>query len=150
MKKMVKLGVFAALALVLVTGCGSKSNEKVLTCTMTDDSNSMMEMNQTVKATFSKDKATKVNLVMKVKLSDEYKSYAKTFSTMLESQFTKLKDQKGVSYKTDSKDNVITFTLDADLTKMDDEAKDALDIGDTTGTYKETKKAFENEGYKCK
>ena len=136
-----------ALVLVLVSGCGSKSN--VLTCTMKEEE-SGMKMTSTAKMTFDKDKATKINLVMSVDLDDSMKNYVKLMATSLESQFSELKDKKGVTLKTNTKDSNVTVTIDADLTKMDKAAKDALDLDGTDGNMKDAKKALEKAGYKCK
>lgn len=135
------------LVLVLVSGCGSKG--KVLTCTMTEKE-SGMKMTNTAKFTFEKDKATKLNLNMKVVLDDSMKSYAKLMATSLESQFSGLKEKKGIKFTSNTKGNTVTLVIDADLTKMDKDAKKELDIDGTEGSMKDAKKAMEKAGFKCK
>ena len=147
MKNFLKVSVLA-LVLVLVSGCGS-SNGKVLTCTMNEEE-SGMKMANTVKMTFEKDKATKVNMVIKITLDEQYKSYMSMFKSAIDAQYADIKDEKGVSYKTDTKGSVVTFTIDADLAKMSDKAKEKLDFGDATGSYADNKKAAEKSGFKCK
>ena len=146
MKNFLKVSVLA-LVLVLVSGCGSSG--KVLTCTQTEEESGMKMVN-TVKMTFEKDKATKLDMEVKITLDDEYKSYMSMFTSAFESQYKSLKEEKGVSYKSDTKGNTATFTVNADLTKMSKDAKDKLGFGDATGSYSDNKKAAEKEGYKCK
>lgn len=147
MSKALKLCIpFLALVL-LVSGCG---DTKVLECTMTDDSSEGMEMSQTIKATYRKDSLTKVDMTMKVTVDDEYADYMDMLEKSLTSEFTNLEDQKGITMDTKTKNNVLTFSLIADLNKMDDEAKEELDMVEDTGTYKDAKESFEEEGYTCK
>ena len=146
MKKKIML-CLPVLALGLLTsGCGS---EKVLECTMSENSDGM-EMSQVVKATYKKDALSKVDMTMEITVDDEYAEYMDLFESSLTSEFTALEDQKGVTMNTETKDNTLTFSLVADLDEMDDEAKEDLDMEDNAGTYEEAKKYFEDEGYTCK
>ena len=147
MKNFFKVGVLA-LVLVLVSGCGS-SGSKVLTCTMSENQ-SGMKMTNTAKITFNSKEATKINLNIDVNLDDSMKSYASMIASSVESQFSELKDQKGVTVKSNTKGSKVTLTIDADLTKMSDKAKEALNLDGATGTYKEAKKDLEKAGFKCK
>lgn len=144
MKKFLVLCV-SVLAVGGVTGCGSKT----LTCTQTEEQGSM-KMEQTVVAKFTNDKATKVDMTMEMVLDDEYKEFLSTFEKQLSSEFEKLEGKDGVSIKTTTKDNSIKVDLSADLKKISDETKEELDFSDELGTYEETKKEFESQGYTCK
>ncbi|MBE6160351.1 MAG: hypothetical protein E7157_04840 [Lactobacillales bacterium] len=130
----------------LSTGC---KKEKVLDCSTTQEQ-SGIEMKQNMKATFKGNEVTDVKVTVDAVLGETYKNYKSLFVSSIESSFKKYEDLKGVDIKTTDKDDVVTVTLKADITKMDDEAKDALDIVDTTGNYEATKKALEKEGYTCK
>lgn len=145
MKK--SLGLLLAVVMIgCSVGCGSK---KVLTCTKSEKE-SGMEMNQKIKATFNGNNVKEVEVTVDAKLSDEYKSYKSIFVSSLESSFEDYKDLKGVDIKTSDKDDTVSVTLKADLSKMDKNAKDKLDIVDTKASYKESKKDLEKDGYTCK
>lgn len=145
MKK--SLGLLLAVVMIgCSVGCGSK---KVLTCTKTEKE-SGMEMSQKIKATFNGNNVKEVEVTVDAKLSDEYKSYKSLFMSSLESSFESYKDLKGVSVKTSDKNDTITVTLKADLTKMDKDAKKKLDVVDTKASYKDSKKDLEKDGYTCK
>lgn len=130
----------------LSTGC---KKEKVLDCSMTQEQ-SGIEMKQNLKGTFKGNEVTDVTVTVDAVLGEELASYKSLFISSLESSFAKYKDLKGVDIKTTDKDDVVTVTLKADLTKMDDESKEALDVVDTKGNYEATKKALEKDGYTCK
>lgn len=145
MKKTLVL-VATVVMIGLSTGC---KKEKVLDCSMSQEQ-SGIEMKQNLKATFKGNEVTDVTVVMDAVLGEKYASYKSIFVSSLESSFKKYEDLKGVEIKTTDDDDVVTITLKADITKMDDEAKDTLDMVDTTGNYDATKKALEKEGYTCK
>lgn len=130
----------------LSTGC---KKEKVLDCSMTQEQ-SGIEMKQNLKATFKGNEVTDVTVVMDAVLGEKFVSYKSMFVSSLESSFSKYEDLKGVEIKTTDNDDTVTVTLKADITKMDKESKEALDVVDTKGDYEATKKALEKEGYTCK
>lgn len=146
MKNVLKLGIPTLALLLLVSGCG---NTKVLKCTMSDSTDGM-ELSQTIKATFKKDAVTKMDMEMKMTVDDEFKDYIDDMADGLKSEFSNLEDQKGVNISTDTNGNVVTFKMTADLSKMDDEAKEELDMVGTSETYDQAKKELEEEGYTCK
>lgn len=128
-------------------------NAKTLECTITD-SETGMDMKQTIKATFRNNSITKFGLTTTVTLDDDYKDYMDlfkdTFEEQFESEFGDYKDKKGVSMDTTTSDNIFTFNLEADLTKMDEETKEILDMTDNSETYEEVKASLKKEGYTCK
>ena len=146
MKKKFMLCVPVLALGLLTSGCG---NTKVLECTMSED-NDGMEMSQVVKATYKKDALNKVDMTMTVTVDEEYADYMDLLTSSLTSEFTELEDQQGVTMNTETKDNTLTFSLVADLDKMDAEAKEELDMEEDAGTYEEAKAYFEEEGYTCK
>ena len=147
MKNILKIGVPTLALALLVSGCGKT---KVLECTLTDDSSDGMEMTQTVKATFKNNTVEQMDINMKMTVDDALKEYTGELANTLKSEFSNLEDKKGVTIKTDTKDNVVTFNLSADLTKMDKDAKEELDMVGPSETYDQAKKELEKEGYKCK
>lgn len=146
MKNKVMLCVPVLALGLLTSGCG---NTKVLECSMSEE-NDGMEMSQVVKATYKKDALSKVDMTMKVTVDEEYAEYMDLFTTSLTSEFKNLEDKKGVTLNSETKDNTLTFNLVADLDKMDNDAKEELDMEEDAGTYEEAKKYFEEEGYTCK
>lgn len=145
MKKVLVL-LFAVIMMNLSTGCNSK---KVLNCSMTKNQ-SGIEMNQNIKMTFNANNVENFTVTVDAILGEEYKNYKSLFISTLESSFERYKNLQGVDIKTTDNDNTITIALNADVNKMDDDAKKALDIVDTRGSFSETKKSLENSGYTCK
>ena len=144
MKNFFKVGVLA-LVLVLVSGCGS-SKGKVLTCTNSDEE-SGMKMSQTIKITFSGDKASKIVQDYVIDFGEENKSMASVYTAMFEASY---KDLKGVSVKSSTKGTKATFTLTAEVSKMDDAAKEKMDLDNLDKSYDDIKKSAEDSGFKCK
>lgn len=147
MKKILRLGIPTLALIFLVSGCGKT---KVLECSMKNNSTDGMEMSQIIKATFKNDAVTKMDISVNVEVDDEYKDYTDELEESLKSEFSNLEDKKGIEIKTNTKDNVISFKITANLSKMDDAAKEELDMVGTSETYDEAKKELESEGYTCK
>ena len=145
MKKFLMLSV-PIVALSFATGCGST---KELNCTMSDESDGM-KMSQTVIVEFKKDTATKLDMTMETTIDDELKEYASELEDALKSSYSSVEGKDGVTIKTSTKDNVVSFSLVADIEKMDDETKEDLDMVGETETYDELKTSLEDEGYTCK
>lgn len=145
MKKFLYVGIMI-FGLCLFTGCGSK----VLECSKDNSYSEEMKMIQNVKVTFKKDEVTKLSMDMHVELGENYLEYKEALIESVESEFSSLKDTKGLDYSTESSDNGFTFNLKADMKKMDDEAKAELDIVNTNQSYDNAKSEFESEGYTCK
>ncbi len=145
---MKKLRVLSVLFLftIIVTGCGG---EKTLTCTKSDDSTGMT-MNQNIVTTFKSNKATKVDMSIDVVVDDQYKSQIGNIESSLKKQFSSYEEQKGVTFKTSTKDKTVNVNIVADLEKMDDAARKKLNITATDEKYDDVKEDFEDEGYSCK
>lgn len=142
------LGICFAVVLVsFATGCGSKT--KTLKCTM-EQNLSVYEMQQNVNVSFKKDNITKMEIIQTVKVDETYSSYMSELEKTLATVFDSYKDTKGFDISTKTDGNTIKTTLVADFSKMDDDAKDSLDIVDTKAKYEDAKKAFEAQGYSCK
>ena len=137
----------AVIALGLTVGCGSKS--KTLECTKSEDQ-SGVSLKQTVKANFKGNNVEKMTIDMDAKLPEAYKSYKSTYIKAFESSFASYKKLKGVTVKVSETSDGVNIKLTADLKKMDDDAKDKLDIVDTKASYNKSIKELEGEGYKCK
>lgn len=146
MKKLVVL-LTSVLCVSLAVGCGGKS--KVLECTKTEKQTGA-KLSQKIKATFKGNEVTDMTIDMDAILDDSYKSYKSTFKSVFDSQFKKYKNLKGVDVKISETDDGVNIKLTADLTKMDKDAKDELDIVDTKANYAKSKKELEADGYNCK
>ena len=136
----------AAIMILFSTGC---KKERVLECTKTEEQ-SGIQMNETVKITFKGNNVENVNSSVDAVLGDTYKNYKNLFITTIESQFKNYKDLKGVDIKVSDTDDTVTATLNADLNKMDDDAKNKFNIVDTKANYEKTKESLEKQNYSCK
>ncbi len=145
MKKSLFL-VVSVVMIGLLTGCGK---EKVLECDLKETQNGM-QMSQNLKATFKGNEVKDITMKMDVVLEEKYKSYSDMFVSSIDSQFTKYKNKKGLTYKTEKSDDGVVVNIYADLDKMSKEDKEELDLVDTTGSYDKTKEELEKEGYTCK
>ena len=132
--------------ILLSTGC---KKERVLECTKNEEQ-SGIQMNETVKITFKGNNVENVNSSVDAVLGDTYKNYKNLFITTIESQFKNYKDLKGVDIKVSDTDDTVTATLNADLNKMDDDAKNKFNIVDTKANYEKTKESLEKQNYSCK
>ena len=146
MKNFLKVGVLA-LVLVLVSGCGAK--EKVLTCTMTNEETGM-KSDQTMKVSFKDNKASKVNMTMKMTLDDEYASYLSSVKSMMDSEFEEFTSKTGVKYDSKTDKNTININLELDVTKVSESDLKDMNFDNSLGTYDEVKKSLEGSGYTCK
>lgn len=135
------------IVLGLATGCGSK--KKVLECTKTEDQ-SGVKLKSTITANFKGNNVEDMVVNMDAILGDSYKNYKSTYVKAFESSFSSYKDLKGVNVKISETDDGVNIKLTADLDKMDDDAKDALDIVNTKANYDQSKKDLEDDGYTCK
>lgn len=147
MKKYLGLGCAVVVAGFL-TGCGQST--KTLSCSMEDSSSEDMKMTQTVEAKFNGDEVENIEMVSTIEVSGIYVDYVDTLQESLEEEFEIFKNKDGVTFKTENKDNVVKAIIKADLTKMDEDTKEELNMVDTSGSYEETKKQMEEEGYTCK
>ena len=143
-----KKGLFcmSLISVLCLTGCGTKT----LNCSMVNDANTELKINQDVIVDFKKDKMVKMNMKTSVTLSDNYASYADELEKNLKQEYEKYEDQEGLEVKTTNKDKKITLTVIADLNKMSDETKKEFDIVGTGQTINEVKTELEEQGYNCK
>ena len=143
-----KKGLFcmSLISVLCLTGCGTKT----LNCSMVNDANTELKINQDVTVDFKKDKMVKMNMKTSVTLSDNYASYADELEKNLKQEYEKYEDQEGLEVKTTKKDKKITLTFIADLNKMSDETKKEFDIVGTGQTINEVKTELEEQGYNCK
>lgn len=140
--------VFASvIALGLAVGCGSKT--KVLECTKSQET-SGVKLTQVVKANFKGNDVKDVTIDMDAVLPEAYLAYKSTYKSQFESSFASYKNLKGVDLKVSETSKGVNIKLTADLSKMDDEAKNKLDVVDTKASYDKSIKEFESQGYKCK
>lgn len=137
----------SVIALGLATGCGSKS--KTLECSKSQ-SQSGIELKQVVKANFKGNEVEKVIIDMDAVLPEQYQAYKSTYLKTFESSFASYKNLKGVDLKVSETKDGVNIKMTAELSKMDDEAKNKLDVVDTKASYDKSIKDFESQGYTCK
>ena len=133
-RKLIALTALLVTAVTL-TGCG---NTKTLTCTMTEDG-----VTETHVYKFSKDKLTK--MTYKEEMEAESEEQAQEYKKLAE-ESSELLSGEGITTKVDVKGKKVTSVMEADLSKMDDDAK--KNVEDTT--YDEVKKEEEEDGFSCK
>ena len=150
MKNVLKASILSLSLAFLLTGCESKSS-KTLSCSLSNDVNSMMSMSQTIEAVFKGSELTDINQNIKMTVKDDYVSYIDSMADGVRNQYEEIKDKDGVEFKVEVKDNVIDTTLNAELKKLDDAAKKKLSINNyESETYENAKKSLEAAGYTCK
>ena len=148
MKGFLKYGVLA-LVLVLVSGCGSTSKGKVLTCTMSENSEGM-DMAMTMKATFENDKATKVTMDTKVTVDESMASYVDMLKSTFDAQFKAYAEKDGVKYSSKASGKTVSFTIEIDEKKVSKEDLEAMEMDGANGSYDEAKSSLETAGWSCK
>ena len=146
MKKYLGIGL-VVVTVGFLTGCGASNSLK---CTQTLSESDDMTMKQTVNFNFKGDNISTMEVVQTIQVSDEYKSYLSEFEEELASELADMDELKGISYNSKTKGNTITMTISADFAKMDDEAKEELDLVDADANRDAVKKVFEEQGYTCK
>lgn len=148
MKKNILTIAVLLVAVVSLTGCGSK--DKKLTCTVTSDKAEgalLLGDSQKVEVTFKDDKASKISMEMTLKA--ESKEEAEEYKT----QYDQLLDMSSSSeyVKTTTKvdgTSLVVISEIEDISKLSEEdQKDA--VGEDI-TYDGLKKSFEEQGYTCK
>ena len=86
-----------------------------------------MKANQTVYATFKKDKLSRININLSVKVDDKYKDYINTFERTFEEQFKKYKNN-GAKLDINTKNNNINVDILINLSELSDKQKKYLGI----------------------
>jgi len=145
MKKYFTVAALVVL-LGLTTGCGKT---KELECSMSTDSTGV-SVDQKLTATFKGKEVTDVNLFMDFKVEKTYAAYIDQMMSAASGQIKSYENKDGIVLKTSKTSDGFTYDISIDFSKVDDDTKDELNLGDTTGDYDATKKEIEKQGYTCK
>ena len=130
----------------LLTGC---FGGKKLTCTMTGTEEGM-ETSTKVVIDFKNDKATKVDMEMKMIVDEEAAEYLDFMVEMMKLGFAELEEQ-GWEVSVDTNGNTIIMKMIADISKLEASASDVgLFDFSKDASYEDTKKDAEAEGFTCK
>lgn len=146
---MMKRAVLYSLVLVMMvlfTGCNKIEK---LHCTKTETSSENLGLKESLNITFKGNEVTKMSIYSEIEISGSYTHFIDEFFTTWKEQYANLDGKKGITFSTSSTDNILSVTIDADLKKMDKEAKKELSIGNVRQSKKEAKKELELEGYTC-
>ena len=150
--KKIRYILISLVALLLVTGCGSKNANSTLTCTK-EQEDTGMKISEKHVMTFENDKVSLVDLKIDFVADDEnVKTNWDSIVEILNQQFV-YDDYEGVEFSKSSTSDSYTWALKVDLNKVSDEALDALDLNDVADSnekYDDVKKDFEADGYTCK
>lgn len=144
-----KKAVLCSLGLIMVillTGCNKTQK---LHCTKTETSSENLELKESLNITFKGNEVTKMSIYSEIEISGIYVNYVDDLWTILKEQYVNLEGKKGIAFSTSSTDNILSVTIDADLKKMDKEAKKELSIGSVRQSLKDAKKELEMSGYTC-
>lgn len=133
----------------LVSGCGTKEN-KILECSMIDNQTEGISLTHKVEAIYNNNELQNIIFNYEIIFANEYIEYIDEISTSFKEQFTYLENQNGITMTDEIKENIFNLNIKADLTRMDIETKEALDIVGNNNDYKSTKLDFEEKGYTCK
>ena len=151
MKKILKASILSFALLFLLTGCESTAEKKTLSCTMSEDTNDMFSMTQTVETVISDNKATNINQNIKMNVNADYVAYIEAMAQGVRDQYADVQGKDGVEFDVKVEGNVISTTLNAELDKLDDETKTRLSMnGSDSLSYEAAKKSMEKSGYTCK
>ncbi len=132
------------LALFFVTGCENKT----LDCSkITKIESGIATEHQ--KISFTNNQINEYNAEMEFKINNEFQDYKDILLKDFENSFSNLKNKKGIEYKATINDNNIIITIQANYSKMNNEAKKILNLSNKI-SYTESLKALENDGYNCK
>ena len=146
MKKKLFLGALIGVMLLSVTGCGNSGT--ILTCTM-EDSSDGTTMTQEWNVSFENDIATKMTSITKIEVNDEYEEQLDQIEESLKE--TDLQQTEGMKESFERDGNILTMTVEADVTKMTEEEKDDFGFSDNDdNSYDTVKENLESEGYTCK
>ena len=129
---------------ILLTGCKSKTKKSTKNEDMTAGK---ATESQTI--TFNNNKVSSYDAEISVTLNDNYENYAELLLNSLEEPFKDFKDEKGIKYKANQKDNKISITFSGKYSDMSEETQKKLGISGNP-SLKEIKKELEDDGYTCK
>ena len=145
-----KKAVLCSLVLVMMilfAGCNNKTQK--LHCTKTETSSENLELKEALNITFKGNEVTKMSIYSVIEISGTYVNYVDDLWTILKEQYANLEGKKGINFSTNSTDNILSVTIDADLKQMDKEAKKELSIGSVRQSVNDAKKELEMSGYTC-
>ena len=141
-----KISIFVMIILTLfISGCDKK---KTLICTKSEDTTGMT-ITTTSTTKFVNDSISNIEMNMTLKLDNSYVKYANTIKNSLEQQYKSYKNEKGVSYNTTVKNDVINFVLLIDNKKISSDTRSKLKLSGSE-SYDANKKILEKDGYTCK
>lgn len=153
MKKKVLFGLFLT-AILLVTGCNSKVEEKTLTCTRTATLAEGVNMDLNYKAIYAGDYVQKIETIEKI-ISDNT-DYLTAYANNVEAIYAPYKNIEHYNYSVEIKDNVLTSTTKIDYSKIDTDKLIEIDSANATlikdGKIKieDIKALYESIGATCK
>ncbi len=146
---MMKKAVLCSLVfvmIVLLTGC---SKTQKLHCTKTETSSENLELKESLNITFKGNEVTYMSIYSEIEISGSYTNYIDEFSKTWREQYANLEGKKGIEYHTTSTDHVLSVIINANLKKMDKDAKKELSIGSVRQSLKDAKIELETSGYTC-
>ena len=130
---------------LFISGC---DNKKTLICTKSEDTTGMT-ITTTSTTKFVNDSISNIEMNMTLNLDNSYVKYANTIKNSLEQQYKSYKNEKGVSYNTTVKNDVINFVLFIDNKKISSDTRSKLKLSGSE-SYDANKKILEKDGYTCK
>ncbi len=141
------------VAVVLVTGCGTKETNQKLVCTSTQ-SEEGMSVEQVISMTFKNDRINHMKMDVNTKITDDtIKENWSAFTESMDEQNVET-DKDGVSLKVTKDDQNYEYkvTLDIDIQNASNEALEAqgfADLKDDNSTLEDNKKLAEKDGFVC-
>lgn len=144
---------FGLVAVVLVTGCGTKETNQKLVCTSTQ-SEEGMSVEQVISMTFKNDRINHMKMDVNTKITDDtIKENWAAFTESMDEQNVET-DKDGVSLKVTKDDQNYEYkvTLDIDIQNASNEALEAqgfADLKDDNSTLEDNKKLAEKDGFTC-
>ncbi len=141
--------VLCSLVLVMIMLAAGCNKTEKLHCTKTETSSENLELKEALNITFQGNEVTKLSIYSEIEISGTYVNYTEDLWAVLKQQYTNLEGKKGIAFSTSSTDNILSVTIDADLKKMNKDAKKELSIGNVRQSLKDAKKEMESKGYTC-
>lgn len=142
--------IFITLSLILlvflVSGC---SKEKTLSCSISVKTENYGEQTTTYIMTFQKDSLTKGEETVEIVLDEIMANYVDSFYQSFEEVASQYKDTEGLEATVEKIDRTIKFHLKADILAENQDLTTIFNY-DTTKSYDELKKYFEENEYTCK
>lgn len=141
------------VAVVLVTGCGTKETNQKLVCTSTQ-SEEGMSVEQVISMTFKNDRINHMKMDVNTKITDDtIKENWAVFTESMDEQNVET-DKDGVSLKVTKDDQNYEYkvTLDIDVENATKEALEPhgfADLKDDNSTLEDNKKSAEKDGFTC-